>query len=186
MAVSDDGKTLYFADYALGVLGVDLAAGKGFDLKYDPGKLVLGGIDGLYWYDHTLVVIENGMSPRRVMRLSLSADGRSITKAMPLDAAHPALQLPTYGAIDGDGLYFVANSQKNKYGAYGTPKDDAKLEAVKVFRSNLRFAWNEGGIATGNAASGSAEPRSSVVNVSKPGSGQFSNVEGGSQSVTGR
>jgi sugar lactone lactonase YvrE len=182
LALSGDGNTLYFADYAMGILGVDLAGGKGFDLTYDPAKLVLGGIDGLYWYDGTLVAIENGMSPRRVMRLTLGGDGRSVVRAMPLDAANPAFKLPTYGAIDGDGLYFIANSQKNKYDKFGSPKDDAKLEPVNVFRSDLRFAWNEGGIDMGAAA---APAKPAVVSESKPGGGAFSNVAGGSQSVTG-
>ena len=178
MAVSDDGRTLYFADYALGVFGVDLAAGTGFDLAYDQGQLALGGIDGLYWYDHTLVAIQNGMTPHRVMRLSLDADGRRVTHATPLDASNPAFGLPTYGAVDGDGLYFVANSQKNAYDAYGAPKDAAKLQAVRVFRSNLRFAWDR-------AAGLPAVPRPAALGTSKPGSGRFANVEGGSESVTG-
>ncbi len=180
MTVSDDGKTLYFADYALGIFGVDLAAGSGFDLQYDTAKLVLGGIDGLYWYDGALIAIENGMSPRRVMRMTLSADGKKVVRAMPLDAANPAFELPTYGAIDGEGLYFVANSQKNQYDSYGSPKDAAKLEPVHVFRSNLRFAWDKGGIEMpGNLA------RPAPLNTFKPGTGVFSNVEGGSESVTG-
>jgi hypothetical protein len=178
MAVSGDGKRLYFADYALGLFGVDLAAGKAFDLRYDPRRLVLGGIDGLYWYEGTLVAIQNRMSPRRVMRLHLSADGQSIVRAMPLDAAQPAFDLPTYGTVSGEGLYFVANSQKNAYGAYGTPKADATLEPVKVFRSNLRFAWDKGGVEMQPA-------RPAVVSQSRPGQGRFGNVEGGSQSVTG-
>ncbi|NCT67953.1 MAG: hypothetical protein GXC76_09970 [Rhodanobacteraceae bacterium] len=176
LALSGNGGTLYFADYAMGVFGVDLAAGKAFDLQYDPAQLVLGGIDGLYWYDNTLVAIENGMSPRRVMRLSLDASGRRITKAMPLDASNPEFKLPTYGAIADDGLYFVANSQKGAYGEYGSPKDDAQLQAVNVFRSNLRFAWDEAGTVTAPAAA-------PVISRSTPGHGRFSNVEGGSQSV---
>lgn len=147
LAASDDGKYLYFADYALGLFGVDLAGGKGFDVRFNPANLVLGGIDGLYFYDGTLVAIENGMSPKRVLRLSLSADGHAITKAMPLDVANPAFTLPTYGTVAGDSLYFIANSQKGDYGQYGEPKDAAKLQPVKVFRSNLRFAWNEAGVA---------------------------------------
>lgn len=177
LAVSGDGKTLYFADYMLGVFGIDLAAGSGFDLHFDPKQLVLGGIDGLYWYDGTLVAIENGMSPRRVMRLRLSADGRSVVGKMPLDASKPELAMPTYGAIQGDALYFVANSQKNAYDAYGSPKADAKMEPVKVFRSDLRFAWDDG-------ASGSTD-KPAVVSKSTPGSGTFGNVDAGSQSVTG-
>jgi len=176
LAVSDDGKRLYFADYSLGVFGVDLGAGKAFDLDYAGGKLVLGGIDGLYSYDGTLVVIENGMSPKRVMRLQLGNDGHSIERAMPLDVANPAFGLPTYGTIDGDGLYFVANSQKNDYDTYGVPKDLAKLEAVRVFRSNLRFAWNEGGIDTRVGAK--ATPVGAA-----PHSGVFDNVESGVQST---
>jgi sugar lactone lactonase YvrE len=177
LAVSGDGKTLYFADYMQGILGIDLAGGSGFDLRYDPAKLVLGGIDGLYWYDGTLVAIDNGMSPHRVMRLRLSPDGRSIVSTMALDAAKPELTLPTYGAIQGDALYFVANSQKNAYDAYGSPKADAKMEPVKVFRSDLRFAWDDG--ASGNSG------KPAVISHSTAGAGKFSNVEGGSQSVTG-
>ncbi|MCK9537731.1 hypothetical protein [Dokdonella sp.] len=179
MTLSGDGKILYFADYSMGVLGVDLAAGKGFDLQYDPAKLVLGGIDGLYWYDGTLVAIQNGMSPERVMRISLSADGRRVTKAMPLDVARPEFELPTYGAIDGNRLYFIANSQRNEYGTYGTPKDGAKLEPVKIFRSDLRFAWDEKGIEMSPVAAPQRKPASG----SRPGSGQFSNVQGAAQSA---
>lgn len=176
LTVSGDGKMLYFVDYMWGILGVDLAGGSGFDLRYDPSKLVLGGIDGLYWYDGTLVAIYNGMSPHRVMRLRLSSDGRSIVSSMALDAGKPELALPTYGAIQGDALYFVANSQKNAYDSYGSPKADAKLESVKVFRSDLRFAWDDGLGKPGQAP---------VLSHSIPGKGKFSNVEGGSQSVTG-
>ncbi|MGA9422483.1 MAG: hypothetical protein WBW61_08975 [Rhodanobacteraceae bacterium] len=148
LAVSDDGRFLYFADYALGIFGVDLKQGTGFDLRYDPAALVLGGIDGLYWYQNNLVAIENGMSPPRIMRLRLSANGHDITKVMPLDAANPNFTLPTYGAIDGDSLYFIANSQKNRYDQYGDPKAVSKLQPVRVFKSDLRFAWDKSGIGT--------------------------------------
>jgi sugar lactone lactonase YvrE len=174
LAVSGDGKRLYFADYSLGVFGVDLAAGRAFDLDYATERLVLGGVDGLYWYDGTLVAIENGMSPRRVMRLTLDKDGHKIEKAMPLDVANTAFGLPTYGAIDGDALYFVANSQKNDYDAYGVPKDASKFEGVRVFRSDLRFAWNETGIATQASPAGATAPAPA---------GLFDNVEGGVQST---
>jgi hypothetical protein len=158
LAVSGDGHYLYFADYALGILGVDLRQGTGFSLNYDPASLVLGGIDGLYWYDGNLIAIENGMSPPRVMRLRLTDDGHGVTKVMPLDAANPAFTLPTYGTVVGDSLFFIANSQKNQYGDYGDPKDVTKLQPVHVFESNLRFAWNEDGIGTKLAPIPTAAP----------------------------
>jgi sugar lactone lactonase YvrE len=179
LAVSGDGKRLYFADYALGIFGVDLAAGKGFDLEYSPDTLVLGGIDGLYWYDGALVAIENGMSPRRVMRLRLDDSGHKIMKVMPLDAANPAFDLPTYGTIEGDKLYFIANSQKNDYDAYGVVKDESRLEGTRVFRSDLRFAWDES-VGRRILTIGSGTPNAPAANDS---SGPFGNVQSGAQST---
>ena len=149
MAVSDDGRTLYFADYAMGVFGIDLAKNEPFGLGRNPEKLVLGGIAGMYYYDHCLIVIESGMVPQRVMRLKLSDDGRSVATAMPLDVAQPAFATPTLGAVVGDELYFIANSQRSLYDKFGVLKEPDSLEATHVFRSNLRFAWNQAGITAG-------------------------------------
>jgi hypothetical protein len=143
MALSGDGKTLYFADVGLGIFGLDLATMKPFSLGFSPDKLTLGGIDGLYWYDGTLVAIQNAMSPLRVMRLKLSADGRSVAAAMPLDAAQPAFGLPTVGTVSGDGLYFIANSQRSNYDSLGALTQADKLQPVRIFRSDLRYAWDQ-------------------------------------------
>ena len=149
IAVSDDGRTLYMADYALGIFGIDLTKTAPFALSRNPEKLVLGGIDGLYFYDGCLIIIENGMVPQRVMRLKLSEDGRSVVAAMPLDVAQPAFTTPTRGAIAGNDLYFIANSQKGLYDKLGVLKNSEALQATRIFRSNLRFAWDQSGISTG-------------------------------------
>lgn len=149
LAVSDDGRTLYMADYSLGIFGIDLTKMAPFVLARNPEKLVLGGIDGLYFYDGCLVIIESGMVPQRVMRLKLSDDGRSVVAAMPLDVAQPAFTMPTLGAIAGNDLYFIANSQKGLYDKLGVLKNPDALQATRIFRSNLRFAWDQSGISTG-------------------------------------
>lgn len=158
LALSADGNSLYFADYRKGLFGIDLAAGRGFELSYDPASLVLGGIDGLYSYENTLVIIASGMSPRRVMRLELDDAGRAVTKVMPLDAANPAFRVMTTGTIRDDKLYFIANSQRGRYGQYGTPSKPSEIEPVQIFRSDLRFAWDESGIPTAAAAIPKATP----------------------------
>jgi sugar lactone lactonase YvrE len=158
IALSDDGKTLYFADYSLGLFGIDLSKGKGFDIKYNPEKLVLGGIDGLYYYQGTLTVIESGMNPQRVMRLKLSADGRSIAGTMPLDVAQPAFDRPTFGAVVGSDLYFIANSQKYLYDQYGVLKDESKLKPTRVYKSDLRYEWDKNSQGADLAAIPGASP----------------------------
>lgn len=175
LALDDAGKRLYFADYMLGVFGVDLAAGKGFDLQYDPASLFLGGVDGLYWYDNSLAIVQNGMQPHRVMRLSLDSDGKKVTRVAPIDAANAAFGVTSGGVLVDSDLYFIANSQRNEYGTYGTPKDDAKLAAVDIFRSDLKFnAATAMSIRSG--APMLAPPTST------PGSGDFWNVKSGSVS----
>jgi len=170
LAVSDDGRTLYMADYSLGIFGIDLTKTAPFSLARNPEKLVLGGIDGLYYYDGCLIIIENGMVPQRVMRLKLTDDGRGVVAAMPLDVAQPAFTAPTLGAIAGNDLYFIANSQKGLYDKLGVLKNPDALQATRIFRSNLRFAWDQSGISTGvrELKKASGVPLSPLKPVDKP------------------
>jgi len=147
VTVSDDGKLLYYADFTHGIAGLDLTTGKGFGLAFDPSLLVLSGIEGLYWYDGTLIAIEPGMSPKRVLRLHLTPDGKGITKVMPIDAAKPEFDFPTVGVIADDALYFIADSRRTHYDAYGVAKDPAALAPLQIYRSDARFAWDQKGIA---------------------------------------
>ena len=119
IAVSSNGRVLYIADYALGIFGFDLAKGEAFEPKYNADQLVLGGIVGMHFYDDTLVVIEDGMTPKRVMRLGLSPDGRAIIAAMPLDVASQDFIALGNGTLAGDKLYFVANRQDSLYDIIG-------------------------------------------------------------------
>lgn len=68
---------------------------------------------------------------------------------MPIDVANPAFQSPTYGVEVGSDLYFIANSQKTLYGQYGNVRDESKLKPVKIFKSDMRFAWGANGISAG-------------------------------------
>lgn len=143
MTTTPDGNTLYFADYQRGIFGVDLATGKPFDVGYDLSTLVLPGIEALHWYDGTLIAVEPGMNPPRIMRLHLSRDGRSIERFMPIDAANPALPMPTGGTVVGNELYLFADSRRDYYDQYGVARNDHAAAPQSIFRSDLRFAWEE-------------------------------------------
>jgi hypothetical protein len=98
------------------------------------------------------------MVPRRVMRLKVAADGRSIVGVMPLDVSHPAFDDLGQGVVADDGLFFVANSQNALYDKNGVLTDPVQLEPTSVFRSNLRFAWDQTGVGTDVAPGGGAKP----------------------------
>ncbi|MEO8801769.1 MAG: hypothetical protein ABI304_12430 [Rudaea sp.] len=149
LTLSDDGRTLYLADYALGIFGYDLTKAEAFEPRYDVAKLVLGGIVGMYWYDGTLAVVQNGMVPQRAMRLQLSKDGRTISGAMPLDVAQPSFADLGSGTVAGDKLYFVANRQDALYDNHGVLTDSGNLQSTQIYRSNLRFAWGQSGVGSG-------------------------------------
>jgi hypothetical protein len=149
MALSGDGHILYLADYAIGILGFDLATGQAFAPPYDPSRLVLGGIVAMAWYDGTLAIVEDGMVPKRVMRLQLAKDGRSIVSAMPLDVAHPEFTTLGAATIADDKLFYITNYQAALYDIHGVLVEAGKLKPTQIFRSNLRFAWGRSGVSGG-------------------------------------
>ncbi len=141
LTLSADGRILYFADVDQGVFGLELARKTAFDLRRPP-TVTLAGVEGLYAYEDQLVLVQSGMSPRRVMRLKLEEEGRSVAQAVPIEANHPAFEAPTWGVVRGDDLFFIANSQRRHYDGYGLPKSTAGREPLKVFRTPIRYNWD--------------------------------------------
>ena len=133
LALSDDDKTLYLADYELGLLVLRLEEKQAMVLG-TPVNLNVGGIDGLYLWDNHLITIQNGISPQRVMRLELDPAGLNVANVRPLEVAHPSFDAPNYGTIVGDDLYYFANSQWHKIGQDGKLIDK---RPVSVLRTSL-------------------------------------------------
>lgn len=149
MTVSGDGRVLYFADAERGVFGYDLAAGKPFDVAV-PKTLALAGIEGLVWWQDSLIAVQSGMQPARVMRLLLAPGGRSFTGAKPLAAGRPEFGTPTLATLAGDRLLFIANGQKHAYDRFGLPRRSDAIESTRVFEVSANFASDvAGSIPTG-------------------------------------
>ena len=162
MTVSDDGKRLYFADHELGVMGVELATGKPFDLLV-PKNLALGGIEGMHWWQDSLILVQNDMTPTRVMRLQLDESGRSVANVLPLAANQESVSLPTMLTMDGEDIYFIANSQKGNYDRFGLLRNKEKLEGARIYRLNVNSVKPETDIEPflnigANKPSGKAKP----------------------------
>jgi sugar lactone lactonase YvrE len=140
MAVSKDGRFLFVADYAQGIARVDLKS-RAVVLLPTPDTLVTTGIDGLVVAGDSLVGIQNGIEPHRVLRLRLDAAAEAIVEGTILERASPYFDEPTLGTLVGSDFYYIANSQYGAFDENGKP-DEARLKAPAVLK--LRLPWLEG------------------------------------------
>jgi sugar lactone lactonase YvrE len=127
IALSPDEKTLFLADYSRGVVAVDMATKRATALPIPDAATVLG-IDGLYFHSGSLIGIQNGVAPHRIIRLALSKDFSRVERVSVVAANDPAWDEPTLGVLVGDMLYYNAVSQ---WGNVGEGGKFAKPEALR-------------------------------------------------------
>jgi len=137
VAVTPDGAALYVADYSHGLLRVDLATGTAQRLEDAPGTTSLG-LDGIVFYRGAIVGVQNGVSPPRIARFTLSADGRRIVRAEVLDRNLPLADEPTIGTLLGDAFVYVANSQWEKYDDDGRRRPGTALAPTVLLSLRLQ------------------------------------------------
>jgi hypothetical protein len=130
MAFDPAERTMFVADYSRGLLRIDLASRAVRPVTADDGLLVLG-IDGLYRMGPDLIGIQNGVEPYRVIRLHLGPGGDRVTGTEVLERARPDYAEPTLGVMVGRNLYYVANSQWERF------KDDGTIDAPDQLRLPL-------------------------------------------------
>jgi hypothetical protein len=111
-----DGSRLYVA-HLFGIETIDPASGSRSAVRA-PESISLGGIDGLYFYDRSLIAVQNGFGEPRVIRFHLESDG-AVGRAEVLVSQHPEFRMPTTGALRGDTFYFIANSHLRRKDAEG-------------------------------------------------------------------
>jgi hypothetical protein len=109
MALSDDSRFLFVADYELGIMVIDLQDNRAFKLGA-PENLNLGGIEGLFYWQGHLVIIQNSNDPQRIMRLKLNPQRTAVQEVAPLAVAQPFFDYPNFGVIRDGNLVFLANS----------------------------------------------------------------------------
>ena len=126
MTASPDGRFLYLADYSHGLLRVDLATRVVTRITDAPYSTTLG-CDGIVWYRGSIIAVQNGVVPARVMRFHLDERGERVARAELLDRNWTMADEPSIGTIAGDTYVYVANSQWEKYTEDGKRKPGARL-----------------------------------------------------------
>jgi sugar lactone lactonase YvrE len=114
LAATSDGRFLYVADYSHGILRVNL--GNSTVIRIDePRQVTTLGIDGIALRGRSIIAIQNGVSPARILRLDLDDEGKRIIRADVIDRNWRIAGEPTIGTIVGNDFVYVANSQGENY-----------------------------------------------------------------------
>lgn len=121
MAGSADGKWLYVADYLYGLAAVERRTGRVLRVA-SRVPAMLDGIDGLVRHGRELIVVQNGIRPLRIARLSLSADGLSVVRVSVIERLNPEWGEPTLATLAGDRLFYVADGQWERFDDAAMPK----------------------------------------------------------------
>ena len=136
LAFSGDEQHLFMADYGTGLFDIDLKTRKVKHLGPLGGATLLG-IDGLYFYKGSLIGVQNGVAPQRIIRLSLSKDLGRVEQLEVMEANNPVFLEPTLGVLVKDTFYFIANSQWPLVDESGKLAGDDKLQDPVILKIKL-------------------------------------------------
>ena len=132
-ALSADGRTLQVPDYARGLatLPLDACPCAARWPANGPG-VFSAGIDGLVRDGATLVAVQNGTSPPRVIRFADDLQRQQV-----LESGTPGLGEPTHGVVVDGALWFIADVGWDRFEESGprkagAPPSHAELRAIPL------------------------------------------------------
>jgi len=136
LAASADAKRLYVA-HSTGLASVDLASGALTRMRI-PERETVAAIDGLYEWQGQLVGVQNVTTPGRVILMTLSPDGQSVTRVQTLlSHHHRALEEPTTGAVTERGFFLLAATGVSHFDRQGHVDNADALPRPTVLRIPL-------------------------------------------------
>jgi len=135
-ALSAGGRRLLVPDYSRGIGIVDLAS-RQVKLLEHPKELPLDGIDGMYLSGRTLIAIQNGTAPERLIRMTLDAALTRVLEWETIEANWTGLGDPTHGVVVRDQFYFIANSGWDRMADDGSLKPGATFEPATIRQMRL-------------------------------------------------
>jgi sugar lactone lactonase YvrE len=109
-ALARDGKRLFVADYTMGIAVIDLAAANAAGrVSYlpHPENVAVVALDGLYLSGDSLIGIQNGTDPIRILRLRLNQAQTEIAEGEVIEQATERMGDPTH-AVAVDGWFYVS------------------------------------------------------------------------------
>ena len=129
-----DQKHLFLADYAKGLFVIDVATRQ---VKSVAADFTLLGIDGLYSYKGTLLAVQNGVNPQRLVRYFINKTLDRVDHFEVLEANNPIFDEITLGVLVKNDFYFIANSQWGAIDKNGKLAPNDKLTDPTILKLRL-------------------------------------------------
>ena len=136
-ALHRDGKHIFVPDYLRGIGALEISTKQVRWLSMEKG-FALNGIDGLYFDRGTLIAVQNGTSPERVVAFDLDPALTRITSETIIERSTDTLGDPTHGVIVGDDFYYIANSGWDVIDDHGNMRAGAKPTEARLMRAAVR------------------------------------------------
>ena len=93
-------------------------------------------IDGLYFYNNSLVAIQHDNRMGRVIRLYLNKKLNKVKELKVLESGNSLFNIPTTGFVLGNELFYIANSQLTSFrNGKILPSDD--LHEILIYKVRL-------------------------------------------------
>jgi hypothetical protein len=136
LTLNDDESVLYFGDYYVGIYKLNIA--EDAIVKVQATKdFHLAGMSSLYYYNNSLITIQNGVRPLRVVQYFLDDEGENIIGQNYINRGGQSLGDPTYGQIKDGYFYYIANSPRSAYDVNLNLEID-KVNDIEIRRFKLR------------------------------------------------
>lgn len=133
LAVSSDGRRVLVADYVRGLASIERESGEVTWMGVADSTAV-SGIDGLVRVGHSLIAVQNGVAPKRLIELRMDDGETRITGWRAIESGTPLLTEPTHAVVVGGEAFFIADSGWDRLNPDGTLKPGMVLEPAHVLR----------------------------------------------------
>jgi hypothetical protein len=137
----DNGKKMLAADWVKGLYLIDIDQKKVLTKVGHPENISLIGIDGLYYLkdSNSLIAIQNGINPLRVVQFYLSSDFSKVVDYKIIERANPAFNEPTLGVVvNRKEFYYIGNSQWKGYTKDFKILPFDKLQDIVIFKTAIK------------------------------------------------
>ena len=108
ICLSPDEKTLFVTETWQGIVAINLTDNSWRVLQC-PDTIMVTGLDGMYYYDGSLIAVQNGPNPWRIIRIFLNDAQTAVDSVRALERRNPDVTMAFTAALIGSQIYSIGH-----------------------------------------------------------------------------